>query len=75
MKGLSVEGIEDPKQAMTAFLIEHGPGVEVHHVYGLMGTRGGGTGRIVFKNVPVPIENVLGGEAGVWTTARRCSTA
>jgi len=60
-----VEGIEDPKQAMTAFLIERGPGVEVHHVYGLMGTRGGGTGRIVFKNVPVPIENVLGGEAGV----------
>ncbi len=60
-----VEGIEDPKRAMTAFLIERGPGVEVHHVYGLMGTRGGGTGRIVFKNVPVPIENVLGGEAGV----------
>ncbi len=60
-----VEGIDDPKQAMTAFLIERGPGVEVHHVYGLMGTRGGGTGRIVFKNVPVPIENVLGGEAGI----------
>ncbi len=60
-----VEGIDDPKQAMTAFLIERGPGVEVHHVYGLMGTRGGGTGRIVFKNVPVPMENVLGGEAGV----------
>ncbi len=60
-----VEGIDDPKQAMTAFLIERGPGVEVHHVYGLMGTRGGGTGRIVFKNVPVPVENVLGGEAGV----------
>ncbi len=56
-----VEGIDDPKQAMTAFLIERGPGVEVHHVYGLMGTRGGGTGRIVFKNVPVPVENVLGG--------------
>lgn len=60
-----VEGIDDPKQAMTAFLVERGPGVEVHHVYGLMGTRGGGTGRIVFKNVPVPVENVLGGEAGV----------
>ena len=60
-----VEGIDDPKKAMTAFLIERGPGVEVHHVYGLMGTRGGGTGRIVFKNVPVAVENVLGGEAGV----------
>ncbi len=60
-----VEGVEDPKRAMTAFLIERGPGVEVHHIYGLMGTRGGGTGRVVFKDVPVPISNVLGGEAGV----------
>ena len=60
-----VEGIEDPKAAMTAFLVERGPGVEVHHVYGLMGTRGGGTGRLVFRDAPVPVENVLGGEAGV----------
>ncbi len=60
-----VEGIEDPKRAMTAFLVERGPGVEVHHVYGLMGTRGGGTGRLVFRDAPVPVENVLGGEPGV----------
>lgn len=38
-----VEGIDDAKRAMTAFLLERGEGVEVHHVYGLMGTRGGGT--------------------------------
>ena len=60
-----VEGISDPKEAMTAFLVERGPGVEVHHVYGLMGTRGGGTGRLVFRDAPVPMENVLGGEAGI----------
>jgi len=60
-----VEGVEDPKQAMTAFLVERGKGVEVHHVYGLMGTRGGGTGRLVFRDAPVPVENVLGGEAGI----------
>ena len=54
-----------PRQAMTAFLVERGPGVEVEHVYGLMGTRGGGTGRLVFRNVRVPVENVLGGEAGI----------
>jgi len=60
-----VEGIDDPKKAMTAFLVERGPAVEIAHVYGLMGTRGGGTGRIVFKNTPVPVENVLGGEAGI----------
>lgn len=60
-----VEGIEDPKKAMTAFLVERGSGVEVEHVYGLMGTRGGGTGRLVFKDAKVPVENVLGGEAGI----------
>ena len=60
-----VEGIDNPKKAMTAFLVERGPGVEVEHVYGLMGTRGGGTGRLVFKNAAVPMKNVLGGEAGI----------
>ena len=60
-----VEGIEDPKKAMTAFLVERGEGVKVEHVYGLMGTRGGGTGRLVFHGAPVPIANVLGGEAGI----------
>jgi len=55
----------DPKRGMTAFLVERGPGVEVHHVYGLMGTRGGGTGRLVFRDAPVPLANVLGGEAGI----------
>ena len=60
-----VEGIDDPKKAMTAFLVERSPGVKVEHLYGLMGTRGGGTGRLVFKDAPVPMENVLGGEAGI----------
>jgi acyl-CoA dehydrogenase len=60
-----VEGIDDPKKAMTAFLVERGPGVEVQHVYGLMGTRGGGTGRLVFRDAQVLLENVLGGEAGI----------
>jgi acyl-CoA dehydrogenase len=60
-----VEGIDDPKQAMTAFLVERGEGVIVEHVYGLMGTRGGGTGRLVFRDAPVPIGNVLGGEVGI----------
>ena len=60
-----VEGIEDPKAAMTAFLVERGTGVEVQHVYGLMGTRGGGTGRLVFRDVKVSVKNVLGEEAGI----------
>ena len=34
-------------------------GVETEYIYGLMGTRGGGAGRIVFKNARVPRENML----------------
>ena len=60
-----VEGMEDPKKGMTAFLVERNPAVKTEHVYGLMGTRGGGTGRLLFKNTPVPLKNVLGGEAGI----------
>jgi hypothetical protein len=30
-----------------------------------MGTRGGGTGRLVFRDCRVPVENVVGGEAGI----------
>jgi alkylation response protein AidB-like acyl-CoA dehydrogenase len=56
---------DDPRRDLTAFLVERGEGVEVHHVYGLMGTRGGGTGRLVFKNAPVSLANVLGGPSGV----------
>ncbi len=54
-----------PRKAMTAFLVERGAGIEVEHVYGLMGTRGGGTGRLVFRDVEVPLDSVLGGEAGI----------
>jgi len=60
-----IEGIDDPKESMTAFLVERGPGVEVSHIYGLMGTRGGGTGRLLFRDAPVPLENILGGEEGI----------
>lgn len=60
-----VEGLGEAKRSMTAFLLERGPGVKVHHVYGLMGNRGSGTGRLVFQDAPVPMANVLGGEAGV----------
>ncbi len=56
---------EDPKRSMTAFLVDRCPEVEVKYLYGLMGTRGGGTGRIFFNDVKVPVENVLGGEEGI----------
>ncbi|MCS7286115.1 MAG: acyl-CoA dehydrogenase family protein [Anaerolineae bacterium] len=51
-------------QALTAFIVERGPGVEVQYIYGLMGTRGGGTGKVYFRDVRVPVENVIGKENG-----------
>lgn len=47
-------------ESMSAFIVDRGPGVEVGHVYGLMGTRGGGAGRVVFKDVRIPRKNLLG---------------
>ena len=47
-------------QRISAIMVERGPGVETEYRYGLMGTRGGGTGRLVFRNVRVPRENLIG---------------
>lgn len=49
-----------PQEAITAFIVERGEGVETKYLYNLMGCRGGGTARLVFRNVRVPKENVLG---------------
>jgi alkylation response protein AidB-like acyl-CoA dehydrogenase len=53
-----------PRDSLSLFIVERGPGVEVKHVYGLMGARGGGTGRLIFRNVRVPAENLVGEENG-----------
>jgi alkylation response protein AidB-like acyl-CoA dehydrogenase len=53
-----------PHEALTCFLVDRGPGVETAYQYGLMGCRGGGAGRVVFKDVAVPRENVLGKVGG-----------
>ncbi|MFU8796199.1 MAG: acyl-CoA dehydrogenase family protein [Dehalococcoidia bacterium] len=50
------------RDSLSAFIVEREMGVEVRHVYGLMGCRGTGTGRLVFRDVPVPQENLLGRE-------------
>jgi alkylation response protein AidB-like acyl-CoA dehydrogenase len=47
-------------QALTCFIVDRGPGVETHYRYGLMGCRGGGAGRLVFRDVKVPKQNVVG---------------
>jgi len=47
-------------QRISALMVERGPGVEAEYQYGLLGTRGGGTGRLVFRDVKVPRENLIG---------------
>ncbi len=71
-----------PHARISAMIIERGPGVEVKYLYGLMGTRGGGTGRVVFRDVKVPKANLVGplnGGALVFNTMmipeRLCSAA
>ncbi|MFP4532184.1 MAG: acyl-CoA dehydrogenase family protein [Desulfobacterales bacterium] len=45
---------------LSLLLVERGPGVETEYMYGLLGCRGGGTGRLVFRDVKVPKENLVG---------------
>ncbi|MCX7817168.1 MAG: acyl-CoA/acyl-ACP dehydrogenase [Syntrophales bacterium] len=50
-----------PHERISLLIIERDrPGVEVKYLYGLMGTRGGGTGRLVFRDVQVPESNLVG---------------
>lgn len=60
-----------PQQSISCFIVDRGPGVEVKYVYGLMGCRGGGTARLLFKDVKVPRANLVGelhGALPVFTT-------
>ena len=50
------------RESLSLFVVEKDMGVEVKHLYGLMGTRGGGAGRILFRDVKVPEENIIGRE-------------
>jgi alkylation response protein AidB-like acyl-CoA dehydrogenase len=50
-----------PHERISLILIEkERAGIEVKHLYGLMGTRGGGTGRLLFRDVKVPASNLIG---------------
>ncbi len=50
----------DPRRSITCFIVDRSAGVKTEYLYGLLGCRGGGTSRLVFKDVKVPRENVLG---------------
>ena len=49
---------------ISLIIVDKGPGVSVEYQYGLLGCRGGGTGRLVFRNAVVPKENLVGGLHG-----------
>lgn len=46
-------------KSLSVFIVDRDSGMEVKHVYGLLGTRGSGTGRILFRDTPVPKENMV----------------
>ncbi|MBD3194662.1 MAG: acyl-CoA dehydrogenase [Candidatus Lokiarchaeota archaeon] len=51
-----------PHESISLFLVDRTDGVDTEYVYGLMGTRGGGAGRLKFTDVEVPKENLIGQE-------------
>ncbi len=53
-----------PHRRMTAFMVPRTDGVESKYIYGLMGVRGGGAGRLMLKDVRVPQRYALNGING-----------
>jgi alkylation response protein AidB-like acyl-CoA dehydrogenase len=55
-------GVDAPHKSISAFIVERDMGVEAKYLYGLMGTKGGGAGRLIFRNTKIPAKNILLGE-------------
>lgn len=51
-----------PRDSLSCFLVDRDESIEVKHVYKLMGAHGGGTGRVMFRDTKVGVENLVGGE-------------
>jgi len=60
-----------PHESISCFIVDRDMGVEDQAIYTLLGTRGGGTGRIVFKDVRVPRENLVGELHGAYKVFNR----
>jgi len=50
-----------PHKRMTCFMVPRSEGVESKYIYGLMGVRGGGAGRLLLNEVRVPERYALNG--------------
>ncbi len=53
-----------PHKRITCFMVPRDAGVETKYIYGLMGVRGGGAGRVIFNDVRVPERYALNGING-----------
>lgn len=51
-----------PQKSISGFIVERDKTVEAKYLYGLLGTRGGGAGRLVFRDTKVPAKNLVLGE-------------
>ncbi len=49
-----------PHESISCFIVDREMGVKEQTIYSLLGTRGGGTGRLVFKDARVPRDNLVG---------------
>ncbi|MCF6093650.1 acyl-CoA/acyl-ACP dehydrogenase [Microaerobacter geothermalis] len=49
-------------KGISAFIVPRGEGVRIEYAYGLMGSRGGGAGRVHFKDCRIPEEYLVGKE-------------
>ena len=58
-------------ESISCFIVDRDMGVEDQAIYTLLGTRGGGTGRIVFRDVRVPKENLVGELHGAYQVFNR----
>ncbi len=60
-----------PHKRMTCFMVPRGKGVESKYIYGLMGVRGGGAGRLIMTDVRVPERYALNGINGGFDVFQR----
>lgn len=49
-------------KSISLFIVDRDQNVDARYIYGLMGCRGGGAGRLYFRDVRVPKENIILGE-------------
>ncbi|MCL4359274.1 MAG: acyl-CoA/acyl-ACP dehydrogenase [Candidatus Thermoplasmatota archaeon] len=55
------QSAQNRTRGVSAFIVDRNtPGLKIETMYGLMGNKGGGTARIVFRDAEIPEENLIG---------------